>query len=66
MMVDAKPINVDEALKKKVWINSIKEEIEAIKINKTLELTAFPNNKEAISEMDFQDIVEAMWVNCQT
>lgn len=49
MMVDSEPVNINETLKKKVWVNSMKEELEAIEINKTRELTIIPQNMKAIS-----------------
>ncbi|XP_050918821.1 uncharacterized protein LOC127136281 [Lathyrus oleraceus] len=48
-MVDSEPVIINESLKKKVWVNSIKEELEAIEINKTCELTFLTQNKKAIS-----------------
>ena len=33
--VDSKPISIDEALKKKVWVKAMMEELEAIESNKT-------------------------------
>lgn len=44
MMVDFEPVSTNEALKNKVWMNVIKEELEAIKRNKTWELTVLPQN----------------------
>ena len=35
MLVDCEPVNIEEALKKKVWLNAMKEELKAIEINKT-------------------------------
>lgn len=35
MMADSEPASINEALKKKVWVNTIKEELEAIERNKT-------------------------------
>lgn len=48
MMVGSKPISIIEAFKKKVWVNSRKEELEAIERNKTWELNVLPQNKKAI------------------
>lgn len=35
MIVDFEPVSINEALKKKVWVNTMKEELEAIERNKT-------------------------------
>ena len=49
MLVDFEPLGIEEALKKKVWMNAMKEELEAIERNKTWELTKIPKKKKAIS-----------------
>ena len=49
MLVDSEPVSVEEALKKKVWLKVMKEELEAIKRNKTWELTKLSKVKKAIS-----------------
>ena len=49
MLVDSEPLGIEEALKKKVWINAMKEELEAIERNKTWELTKLLKKKKAIS-----------------
>lgn len=48
MMMESEPISINEALKNKVWVNVIKEELEVIKRNKTW-LTILPQDKKAIS-----------------
>lgn len=40
-MVDSEPVSINEALKKKVWLKDMTEELEAIDRNKTWELTVF-------------------------
>src|SRR3954463_1547 len=49
MLVDSEPVSIEEALKKKVWLNAMKEELEAIERNKTWKLTELPKKKKAIS-----------------
>ncbi|XP_050909720.1 uncharacterized mitochondrial protein AtMg00820-like [Lathyrus oleraceus] len=49
MLVDSEPISIEEALKKKVWLKIMNEELEAIEKNNTWELTQLPKNKKAIS-----------------
>ena len=49
MLVDSEPLGIEEALKKKVWLDAMKEELEPIKRNKTWELTELPMEKKAIS-----------------
>lgn len=49
MMVDSKHVSINEVLKKNVWLNAMKEELEAIKINKTWELIVLPKNKKSIN-----------------
>lgn len=39
MMVDFEPVNINEALKKNLWVNDMKEKLEAIEINNTWEFT---------------------------
>ena len=46
---DSKPLGIEEALKKKVWLTTMKKELEAIERNKTWELTKLPKKKRAIS-----------------
>ncbi|XP_058783465.1 eukaryotic translation initiation factor 3 subunit C-like [Vicia villosa] len=46
---DSEQVCIEEALKKKVWLNVMKEELEAIERNKTWELPEFPKEKKAIS-----------------
>ncbi|XP_050919449.1 uncharacterized mitochondrial protein AtMg00820-like [Lathyrus oleraceus] len=48
-MVDSEPASINEALKKMVWVNSMKEEFEAIERKKTWELIVLSQNKETIS-----------------
>lgn len=47
--MDHEPVSVNEALKKKVWMKTMKEELEAIERNKTQELVVLPKNKKSIS-----------------
>lgn len=42
MMVDYEPISIIEALKNNVWVNTMKEEHEAIEKNKTWDLIVLP------------------------
>ncbi|XP_058761033.1 uncharacterized protein LOC131634384 [Vicia villosa] len=49
MMVDFESVSINEALKKKVWLKSMKEELEAIERNKTWEFNELPKEKKAIS-----------------
>jgi hypothetical protein len=49
MLVDSEPVGIEEALKKKVWLNALKEELEAIKKNKTWKLTKLLKENKAIS-----------------
>lgn len=49
-MVDSEPDINNEALKMRVWVNSIKEEFEEIERNKTWEFIILPQNKKSISE----------------
>ena len=49
MMVEYEHVSFNEALKKKVWVNSMKEELKAIERNKTWELIVLPQNKKSIS-----------------
>ena len=49
MTEDSKPVIINQTLKKKVRVNAMKEELEAIGRNKTWELTILPQNKKAIS-----------------
>ncbi|XP_058775678.1 uncharacterized mitochondrial protein AtMg00820-like [Vicia villosa] len=49
MTVDVEPNNIDEALKKKVWVKAKKEELKAVEENNTWELTVLLKNKKAIS-----------------
>lgn len=49
MMVDIGPVSINEALKNKVWVNAMKEELQAIERSKTWELTILPQNKKAVS-----------------
>ncbi|XP_050910033.1 uncharacterized mitochondrial protein AtMg00820-like [Lathyrus oleraceus] len=49
MLVESELVSIEEALKKKVWMEDMKEELEAIERNKTSELTELPNNKKSIS-----------------
>lgn len=47
-MVDSEPVSINEAIKKKVWVNAMKEDIKAIERNKTWELTIPPQKKKGI------------------
>src|ERR1051325_5194932 len=49
MLVDSETMGIEEALKKKVCLDAMKEELEAIKRNKTWELTELPMEKKAIN-----------------
>ena len=49
MLVDSGPVSVEEALNKKVWMNAMKEELEAIERNKTWKLNKLPDKKKSIS-----------------
>ena len=48
-MMDSKPVSINKALKKKVWVNAMMKELEAIKRNMSWELIVLPRNKKAIS-----------------
>ncbi|XP_050878745.1 uncharacterized mitochondrial protein AtMg00820-like [Lathyrus oleraceus] len=48
-MVEYEPVSINTDLNKKAWVNSMKEELEAIERNKTWELTVIPQNKKTIS-----------------
>ncbi|XP_050878850.1 uncharacterized mitochondrial protein AtMg00820-like [Lathyrus oleraceus] len=48
-MVESDPVSVNDALKKNVWVNAIKEELEDIERNKTWELSVLSQNKKAIN-----------------
>ncbi|XP_050876318.1 uncharacterized mitochondrial protein AtMg00820-like [Lathyrus oleraceus] len=47
-MVNSETVSIIEALKRKVWVNTMKEELEAIERNMTWELTVLPQNKKSI------------------
>lgn len=49
MILDFEPDIINEALKKKVWVNVMKEELKAIERNKTWKLKVLSQNKKAIS-----------------
>ena len=49
MLVDSEPITTEEALKKKVWLKAMEEELEAIERNKTWELTELLKEKKTIN-----------------
>lgn len=49
MVVEYEPIIINEALKKKVWMKAMKEELEAAERNKIWELTILHKNKKSIS-----------------
>jgi len=42
------PINLDDVVKKEVWIEAMNEEIDAIERNKTWELIDLPEDKNCI------------------
>ena len=46
---DSEQIGIGEVLKKKVWLNAMKEELEASEENKTWKLTELPREKKTIS-----------------
>ena len=39
MLVDSEPVSIEEALKQQVWLQAMKEELDAIERNKTWKLT---------------------------
>ena len=39
MVIDSEPVSTEDALKKKVWLKAMKEELEAIERNKTWKFT---------------------------
>ncbi|KAK2372692.1 putative mitochondrial protein [Trifolium repens] len=49
MLVDSEPVSTEEALKQQVWLQAMKEELDAIKRNKTWKLSELPKGKKAIS-----------------
>ena len=49
VLVDSEPVGIKEALKKKEWLNAMKEELEPIERNKTWKLAKLPDKKKAIS-----------------
>lgn len=49
IIVESEPVNINEALENKVWVNAMNEEFEAIERNKTWELTILPQKKKVIS-----------------
>ncbi|WVZ24094.1 hypothetical protein V8G54_002638 [Vigna mungo] len=49
LMTGAEPIDVDDALKQKVWRNAMIEELRSIEKNKTWELVDLPPGKSSIS-----------------
>ncbi|XP_050908473.1 uncharacterized protein LOC127122125 [Lathyrus oleraceus] len=49
MLVDSEPVSTKEALRKKMWLKAMKEELEAIERNRTWELTKLPKDKKSIS-----------------
>ncbi|XP_050918789.1 uncharacterized mitochondrial protein AtMg00820-like [Lathyrus oleraceus] len=49
MLVDSEPVSTEEALKQKVWLKAVKEELYAIERNKTWKLTELPKNKKVIN-----------------
>lgn len=49
MMMDFELDSINEALKKKLWLKGMKEELETIERNHTWELTMLPKDKKAIS-----------------
>lgn len=49
MMVDYKPVTINEAQKKKVCVSSTKEDLESIERNKTWKLIFLSLNKKSIS-----------------
>ena len=48
LMGKAEPVTFQEAIKKEVWLEAMREELKAIKRNKTWEMTSLPNGKTAI------------------
>jgi hypothetical protein len=47
--VDSEPVSTEEALKQKVWLKDMKEELDAIERNKIWNPTELPNNKKVIN-----------------
>lgn len=48
MLVDSEPVSTEEALKKKVWMKAMKEELDSIERNNTWKLTKLSKNKKGI------------------
>ena len=48
LMGEAEPVTFQEASKKDVWLEAMREELKAIERNKTWKLASLPNGKTAI------------------
>ena len=48
LMGEAESATFQQAIKKEVWLEAMREELKAIKRNKTWEMTSLPNGKTAI------------------
>ena len=49
LLASTKPVKFQEALKQKVWLQAMKEELGSIEINKTLDLISLPLGKTPIA-----------------
>ncbi|KAL0326673.1 UNVERIFIED_CONTAM: hypothetical protein Sangu_1745300 [Sesamum angustifolium] len=59
------PENFETAVKHKVWVQAMEEEIKMIEKNNTWELADRPKDKEVIGKMDLQDEAECRWINTE-
>lgn len=55
ILVDSELVSTEEALKKKVWLKAMKEELEDIERKKTWEIAELPKNKKSISMKYFSE-----------
>ena len=63
MLVDSEQVSIEEALKKKVWLKSMKEELKDIekrRLGVRLSIQRQENHKRY---MGFQGETEAKWIN---
>lgn len=64
MLVDFEPVNTKEALKKKLLLKVMKEELEVIERNKSWKLTSTSKEQERHQcEMDLQVETGVNWIN---
>ncbi|XP_050889175.1 uncharacterized mitochondrial protein AtMg00820-like [Lathyrus oleraceus] len=49
ILVGYEPVSTEEALKKRVWLKAMKEELEAIERNNTWKLAELPKDKKTIN-----------------